>query len=67
MEAAAGIAKNRVGSVGNIKQMLLEHAGLSPEEQCRNETLVRGGRLEGLQVRESFAEFLHRKGRKPRA
>ena len=50
MEAAriAGIAKNRVGSVGNIKQMLLEHAGLFLEEQYRNEILVRGGQLEGL-------------------
>ena len=67
VEVAAGIAKNRVESVGNIKQMLREHTGLSLEEQYRNEVEARQGRFKGLSVEEGFAEFLNRKGRKPRA
>ena len=66
VEIAAGIAKNRIESVGNIKQMLIEHTGLSWEEQFRNEVKARGGRFKGLSVEEGFADFLDRKGRKPR-
>ena len=67
VEIAAGIAKNRIESVGNIKRMLMEHTGLSLEEQFRNEVEARGGRFQGLSVEEGFADFLDRKGRKPRA
>ena len=66
VEVAAGIAKNRIESVGNIKQMLIEHTGPSLEEQFRNEVKARGGRFKGLSVEEGFADFLDRKGRKPR-
>ena len=65
VEAAAGIAKNRIESVGNIKQMLLEHTGLSLEEQFQNENEARKNRFRGLSVEEGFSEFLDRKGRKP--
>ena len=65
VEAAAGIAKNRVESVGNVKQMLLEHTGLSLEEQFQNENEARKDRFRGLSVEEGFSEFLDRKGRKP--
>ena len=67
VEVAAGIAENRIESVGNIKQMLMEHTGLSLEEQYRNEVQAREGRFKGLSVEEGFADFLDRKGRKPRA
>ena len=66
VEVAAGMAKNRVQSVANIKQMLLEHTGYSLEEQFRNENQARQGRFRGLSVEEGFKEFLDRKGRKPR-
>ena len=66
VEVAAGIAKNRIESVGNIKQMLMEHTGLSLEEQFRNEIEAREGRFKGLSTEEGFADFLERKGRKPR-
>ena len=66
VEIAAGIAKNRIESVGNIKQMLIEHTGLSLEEQFENEVEAREGRFKGLSVEEGFAEFLDRKGRKQR-
>ena len=65
VEIAAGIAKNRVEGVANIKQMLHEHSGLSMEEQYRNEINARSGRFKGLSVEDGFKEFLDRKGRKP--
>jgi 2-(1,2-epoxy-1,2-dihydrophenyl)acetyl-CoA isomerase len=65
VEVAAGIAKNRVQAVGNIKQILLEQTGLSREEQFQNEVDARTGRFKGLTVEEGFKEFLDRKGRKP--
>jgi enoyl-CoA hydratase/carnithine racemase len=67
VEVAAGIAKNRIDSVANIKQMLIEHTGLSLKEQFQNEVEAREGRFKGLSVEEGFAEFLNRKGRKQRA
>ena len=67
VEVAAGIAKNQAQSVGNIKQMLLEHTGLSLEDQFRNEVEAREGRFKGLGVEEGFKDFLERKGRKQRA
>ena len=67
VEAAAGIAKNRVDSVANIKQILIEHTGLSIEQQYRAEVEGRLSRFKGLSVEEGFADFLNRKGRKPRA
>jgi len=67
LEAAAGIAKNRVEGVSNIKQMLLEHSGLPQEEQYRNEIDARSGRFSGLSVEDGFKDFLERKGRKPLA
>ena len=67
VEAAAGIAKNRVDSVANIKQILIEHTGLSIEQQYRAEVEGRQDRFKGLSVEEGFADFLNRKGRKPRA
>ncbi len=67
VEVAAGIAKNRVASVGNIKQILMEHTGLSLEQQYRAEVAGRQGRFQGLSVEEGFADFLERKGRKPRS
>ena len=66
VEAAAGIAKNRIESVANIKQMLLEHTGLPLEQQYNNEVDSRKGRFKGLSVEEGFKDFLDRKGRKPR-
>lgn len=66
VEAAAGIAKNTIQSVANIKQMLLEHTGLPLEEQFRNEVGARKDRFKGLSVEEGFSEFLDRKGRKLR-
>ena len=67
VEAAAGIAKNRIASVANIKQILLEHTGLSLEQQYQAEVDGRQDRFKGLSVEEGFADFLNRKGRKPRA
>ena len=66
VEVAAGIAKNRIEGVANIKQILREHAGLPLEEQYRNEIEARQGRFKGLSVQEGFKDFLERKGRKPR-
>ena len=66
IEVGAGFAKNRVEGVANIKQMLLEHTGLSLEEQYQNEIGARAGRFRGLSVEEGFKDFLDRKGRKPR-
>ena len=66
VEVAAGIAKNRIEGVANIKQILREHAGLPLEEQYRNEFKARQGRFKGLSVEEGFKDFLERKGRKPR-
>ena len=65
LEIAEGIAKNGVQAVGNIKQMLLEHTGLSLQEQFQNENEARKDRFRGLSVEEGFSEFLDRKGRKP--
>ena len=67
VEVAAGIAKNRIEGVANIKQILREHTGLPIEEQYRNEIEARQGRFKGLSVQEGFKDFLERKGRKPRA
>ena len=67
LDIAAGIARNRVEGLANIKQMLLEHSGLPVEEQYQNEIMGRTGRFKGLSVEEGFSDFLDRKGRKPRA
>ena len=67
VEVAAGIAKNRIESVANIKQMLGEHTGQSLEDQYRNEVEARKDRFKGPSVEEGFSEFLERKGRKPKA
>lgn len=67
VEVAAGIAKNRIQGVTNIKQMLLEHTGLPMEEQYLNEINARKSRFQGLSVEEGFKDFLARKGRKPLA
>ena len=67
LDIAAGIARNRVEGLANIKQMLLEHSGLPVEEQYQNEIMGRTGRFKGLAVEEGFSDFLDRKGRKPRA
>ena len=66
IEVAAGIAKNRIEGVANIKQILREHSGLPFEEQYRNEIESRKGRFQGLSVQDGFKDFLDRKGRKPR-
>ena len=66
IEVAAGIAKNRIEGVANIKQILREHSGLSFEEQYKNEIDSRKGRFKGLSVQDGFKDFLERKGRKPR-
>ena len=67
VEVGAGIAKNRIQSVANIKQMLIEHTGQSIDDQYRNENEARRDRFQGLSVEEGFKDFLDRKGRKPRA
>ena len=67
LDIAAGIARNRAEGVANIKQLLLEHSGQPIGEQFRNEIAGRAGRFQGLSVEEGFADFLDRKGRKPRA
>ena len=66
VEVAAGIAKNRIEGVANIKQILREHTGLPLEEQYQNEIESRQSRFKGLSVQEGFKDFLERKGRKPR-
>ena len=66
IEVAAGIAKNRIEGVANIKQILREHSGLSFEQQYKNEIDSRKGRFKGLSVQDGFKDFLDRKGRKPR-
>ena len=66
VEVGAGIAKNRIESVANIKQMLLEHTGQSLEDQYRDEINARQDRFKGLSVEDGFKDFLERKGRKPR-
>ncbi|MBO54417.1 MAG: hypothetical protein CL886_02035 [Dehalococcoidia bacterium] len=66
IEIAAGMAKNRIEGVANIKQILLEHSGQSLEDQYQNEINSRVDRFKGLSVEEGFKDFLDRKGRKPR-
>ena len=66
LDIAAGIARNRVEGLANIKQMLLEHSGRPIGEQFQNEITGRTDRFKGLSVEEGFADFLDRKGRKPR-
>jgi enoyl-CoA hydratase/carnithine racemase len=66
VDVAASIAKNRIHSVANIKKILLEHSGLSLEEQFWNEVKARKGRFKEVPVEEGFKDFLTRKGRKPR-
>ena len=67
LDIAAGIARNRVQGLANIKQLLLEHSGLPVGEQYRNEVEGRGDRFKGLSVEEGFSDFLARKGRKPQS
>ena len=67
LDIAAGIARNRVAGLANIKQLLLEHSGLPIAEQYRNEIEGRTGRFKGLSVEEGFSDFLARKGAKPRS
>lgn len=67
VEVAVGIAKNRITSVANIKQILLEHTGLSLDQQYKSEVEGRQTRFKGLSVEEGFADFIERKGRKQRA
>ena len=64
VEVAAGIAKNRIRSVANIKRMLIEHSGLSLEAAFWNEGKARKGRFKDLPVEEGFKDFLVRKGRR---
>jgi 2-(1,2-epoxy-1,2-dihydrophenyl)acetyl-CoA isomerase len=66
VEVAAGIAKNRPQSVGNIKQMLIEHTGRSLSENFWGEIEARRSRFKGLSVEEGFKDFIARKGRPPR-
>ena len=66
VEVGAGIAKNRIQSVANIKQMLLEQTGLPLEDQFPNELEARQGRFKGLSVKDGFKDFLERKGRTSR-
>ena len=67
IEIAAGMAKNRIEGIANIKQILLEHSGQSLEDQFQNEITSRVDRFKGLSVEDGFKDFLDRKGRKPRA
>ena len=67
IEIAAGMAKNRIEGIANIKQILLEHSGQSLEAQFQNEITSRVDRFKGLSVEDGFKDFLERKGRKPRA
>ena len=66
IEIAAGMAKNRIEGIANIKQILLEHSGQSLEDQFQNEITSRVDRFKGLSVEDGFKDFLDRKGRKPR-
>ena len=63
VEVAAGIAKNRAQSVGNIKQMLIEHTGRSLPETFWGEIEARKDQFQGLPVEEGFKDFIARKGR----
>ena len=63
VDVAAGIAKNRAQSVGNIKQMLIEHTGRSLPETFWGEIEARKDRFQGLPVEEGFKDFIARKGR----
>ena len=67
IEIAAGMDKNRIEGIANIKQILLEHSGQSLEDQFQNEITSRVDRFKGLSVEDGFKDFLERKGRKPRA
>jgi len=67
VEVAAGIAKNRIQSVSNIKQMLIEHTGRSLPENFWGEIEARKSRFKGLPVEEGFKDFIARKGRAPRS
>jgi len=67
IEIAAGMAKNRIEGIANIKQILLEHSGQPLEDQFQNEITSRVDRFKGLSVEDGFKDFLDRKGRKPRA
>ena len=67
IEIAAGMAKNRIEGIANIKQILLEHSGQPLEDQFQNEITSRVDRFKGLSVEDGFKDFLERKGRKPRA
>lgn len=67
IEIAAGMAKNRIEGIANIKQILLEHSGQPLETQFQNEITSRVDRFKGLSVEDGFKDFLDRKGRKPRA
>ena len=67
IEIAAGMAKNRIEGIANIKQILLEHSGQSLEDQFQNEITSRVDRFKGLSLEDRFKDFLERKGRKPRA
>ena len=67
VEVAAGIAKNRIQSVSNIKQMLIEHTGRSLPENFWSEIEARKSRFKGLPVEEGFKDFIARKGRAPRS
>jgi 2-(1,2-epoxy-1,2-dihydrophenyl)acetyl-CoA isomerase len=66
IEIAAGMAKNRIEGIANIKQILLEHSGQPLETQFQNEITSRVDRFKGLSVEDGFKDFLDRKGRKPR-
>ena len=66
VEVAAGIAKNQIKSVSNVKQMLIEHTGLPLEQQFFNEVDARKDRFKGSSVEDGFKDFLERKGRKLR-
>ncbi len=66
VEVAAGITKNEIQSVGNVKQMLIEHTGLPLQEQFFNEVDARKDRFKGSSVEDGFKGFLERKGRKLR-
>ena len=67
IEIAAGMAKNRIEGIANIKQILLEHSGQPLKDQFQNEITSRVDRFKGLSVEDGFKDFLERKGRKPRA
>ena len=62
IEIAAGMAKNRIEGIANIKQILLEHSGQPLEDQFQNEITSRVDRFKGLSVEDGFKDFLERKG-----